>query len=71
MMWTGETMLMVRYKRLLKFNKYIESGQLSRFFSEENGLNGCFGAQFEGTPKGGSVTWKGSGLFAARLVGNH
>ena len=34
-------------------------------------MNGCFGAQFEGTPKGGSVTWRGTGIFQARLVGNN
>ena len=31
-------------------------------------MSDCFGAQFTGTPKGGSVTWRGSGLFAARSL---
>ena len=31
-------------------------------------MSDCFGAQFTGTPKGGSVTWRGTGLFAARSL---
>jgi len=42
------------------------AGQQSRFTSLENGMEACFQAEIGGTPKGGSVTWMGSGIFSAR-----
>ena len=42
------------------------SGQLSRFSTLEQGMDGCFQADIGGLPKGGSVTWMGAGMFSAR-----
>jgi len=43
-----------------------ETGKLSRWTTEEQGMNECFKANLGGVPKGGSVTWTGPGIFAAR-----
>jgi len=43
-----------------------EGGVIARFDgSEEDGLGGCYQAVMGGDLTGGSVTWTGSGMFAA------
>ena len=43
-----------------------EGGVVARFDgSEEDGLGGCYQAVMGGNLTGGSVTWTGSGMFAA------
>jgi len=43
-----------------------EGGLVARFDgSEEDGLGGCYQAVMGGDLAGGSVTWTGSGMFAA------
>ena len=42
------------------------AGQSVRFWREWHGLDQCYQADIGGVPKGGSVTWLGSGVFAAR-----